>query len=384
MAHAQRSGGGWRARWVLADGVHYKSRSGFHRKRDAELYGARQESLTHGARWFDPHGGRLTLDAWWARWFPAQDLAPATLEGYAQQYRKYIGPRWGSALLGSISPLEVAAFEKELHTHLSSSSVTVVMSVLRGLLDAAVAEQLIVVSPVRAHRRRRPAPDEGRQGVVVDVRTVERIRSRLDCDEALLVLVAEFTGMRWGEVCGMRRSLLDLCPAKGRRSASGVYHINARVGAVHEDVHGGRYYGPPKSRRSRAVDLPPLLVELLLAHVRTMGERDLLFPDATGQPRRHDGWNRRSWRPACDGGAVHPRGRAAAPVCTGLRFHDLRHCHKAMMNSLRVPDAMQNDRLGHRPPGMGRIYDHPTPRMRSELVAALQRLWTDSRGRRGT
>jgi integrase len=380
MAYAQRSGIGWRARWVLPDGVRYGSQSGFRTKREAEAYGTERELQVRGARWFDPRGGRMTLDMWARRWFPAQDLAPATLDAYAQQYRKHIGPRWGSAPLYAISPLDVAAFEKQLRTHLAASSTAVVMAVLRDLLDDAVRERLIAFSPARAHRRRRLGPDDRREGVVVDLRTVEHIRGRLRSDEALLVLMAEFTGMRWGEACGMRRSLLELSPSTRMRRAAGVYHVDPLIGAVHEDAHARRYFGPPKGRRGRVVDLPPFLAELLLGFVGGLGERDLLFPDRNGGPRQQATWNSSRWRPACDG---HPGARAKAdedPICAGLRFHDLRHCHKAMLNALGTPPVLQNDRLGHRQP----TYDHPTPQMRADLVAGLQAMWTNLRPYEGT
>jgi hypothetical protein len=76
-----------------------------------------------------------SLEEWWARWLPAQDLAPSTLESYAQQYRHHLRPRWGSTPVARITSLQVAGFEKELHASgLASSTVGVVMTVLRDLL----------------------------------------------------------------------------------------------------------------------------------------------------------------------------------------------------------------------------------------------------------
>ena len=109
----------------------------------------------------------VTLEQWWARWLPAQDLAPATLESYAQQYRKRIRPRWGSTPVGEISSLQVAGFEKNLRAlGLASSTVVVVMTVVRDLLNDAAAEHLIPTAPAfRTARRRRRAPDDRRPGV---------------------------------------------------------------------------------------------------------------------------------------------------------------------------------------------------------------------------
>jgi len=200
----------------------------------------------------------------------------------------------------------------------------------------------------------------------------------------LLVLTATFTGMRWGEVCGMRRAFLTLEPGAGKRSASGWYEIDPLVGAMHEDVHSRRYFGPPKGGHGRMVDLPPFLVKRLLRHIEMMGERDLLFPDTHGRPRRHTDWLY-LWRPACDGQPerLTPGRRVRAPavpaLCPGLRLQDLRHTHKTMLIELGIPDVLQNERLGHHSAGIPALYAHSTTAMRAHLTAALQRLWRQRR-----
>jgi integrase len=222
-------------------------------------------------------------------WLPAQDLAPATLESYAQQHRTHVRPRWGDTPLGEASSLAVVEFEKGLRAlGLASSTVVVVMTVVRDLMTDAAAEHLIPRRPRFAPGGGRRAPDDRRPGVAVDLATVRSICDRLGHDESLLVLTAVFTGMRWGEVCGLRRSLLTLAPGAGKKSpASGWYEIDPLVGAVREDVHSRRYFGAPKGGRGRVVDLPLFLVKHLLRRIETRGERDLLFPDTHGQPRRH-------------------------------------------------------------------------------------------------
>ena len=214
--------------------------------------------------------------------------------------------------------------------------------------------------------------------------TVEAIRARLRPDDALLVLVAAFTGMRWGEICGMRRSFLTLHPATGEQPAHGHYTVDPVLGAVHETVGARRYYGPPKTvlkdGKGREIDLPPFLVELLIDFVEAMGERDLLFPNRKGEPRRHTDWLR-VWRRACDGwhGRIDQRtGQhtpGAEPVCETLRFHDLRHSHKTMMVALGTEEPLQDYRLGHTPRGVQGVYSHPTTEMRTKLVEGLEHHW---------
>ena len=61
-------------------------------------------------------------------------------------------------------------------------------------------------------------------------------------------------------------------------------------------------------------------------------------------------------------------------LCLGLRVQDLRHTHKTMLIELRIPEVLQNERLGHHPVGVAGLYTHSTPAMHTQLTAALQRL----------
>jgi integrase len=57
------------------------------------------------------------------------------------------------------------------------------------------------------------------------------------------------------------------------------------------------------------------------------------------------------------------------------RTHDLRHTHKTILAELGVPEALRDERLGHRPPGMRRVYEHATPGMRKEMIDRLELMW---------
>jgi integrase len=155
------------------------------------------------------------------------------------------------------------------------------------------------------------------------------------------------------------------------------------VRRVHEDVHARRFFGPPKGGAGRVIDLPGFLADLLTEHIGNIGGRQLLFANRRSAAIRHTDFLAR-WRRACDGSLMGAAASGAAPdalapICLGLRFHDLRHSHKNMLVELDVPEVLQDDRLAHRPPGMGIIYAHPTPAMREQMVYGLERIWADRR-----
>ncbi len=66
------------------------------------------------------------------------------------------------------------------------------------------------------------------------------------------------------------------------------------------------------------------------------------------------------------------------PVKDGLTPHGLRHSHKTWMAEDGIPEILAEQRLGHDVPGMRGLYAHVSPRMREELLAALQGRWEES------
>jgi len=327
----------------------------------------------------------VTVGTWWERWFPVQDLAPATLEAYVQQYRHHIAPRFGDVPVGQVTGLDLAGFSRDLRGRgLAPSSVTVVMSVLRDLLGDAAAEGVIAAAPKMPGRgRTRHAPVSVRPGRVLDLETLLRVCARLPGQFALMVVVGVFTGMRWGEVCAMRCVFLHLpgTDAAAGEGAAAWYEVNARVGAVHEDVHAHRYFGPPKGGCGRVVDLPPFLAELLTRHIQSVDGRELLFVNRREEPIRHSDWLYR-WHAACEGDTGRAGGGDGA-LLPGARFHDLRHTHTTMLAELGVPETLRDDRLGHHQPGVRSIYTHTTPAMRAAMIAELEARWTQMVARAG-
>lgn len=385
MASAEKRGNGptpWRARYLKPDGT-VGSEPGFATKRQAVAWGNDQEAAIRAGTWTDPQRGQITLDEYWAKWLPAQDLAGSTAERYASYYTTHISPRWGDKALSSIEPLDVAAFEKHLGSIRKSGTKDGVMMVLRLLMQDAAYEGRIRISPVQPRRRRgKKVVDDARKSVAITLPALEAIRARLPAPEALMILVAAFTGMRWGEFIGLRRSFLMLMPADADTPASGWYIIDEHIGAVHEDNKGRWYFGPPKDREARTVELPPFLVELLLDYLATVpADRDLLFVNQEGNPHRRSNFGRRIWRPACDGWPERAPSRghrgvaAAAPIVFGLHVHDLRATHKTWMTEDKIEKVARDERLGHAGEGMDAVYIHTTPAMRAEILTGLQRRW---------
>ena len=143
----------------------------------------------------------------------------------------------------------------------------------------------------------------------------------------VLVYTAAYTGLRWGELAGLRPGRIDVA----RRTIMVVEQLN--------ELSGRLEWGPPKTAAGRrAVSIPSTLADMLSEQLAapTVARSGLVFPTPLGEPMRRSNFARRVWRPA-----------TTALELDGLRFHDLRHTAVALAISQGAhPKALQ-ERMGH-------------------------------------
>lgn len=363
------------------------SRSGFATEDAAMNRGLEIEADARRGLHHDTTRGQITLDDYfWKKWLPAQTVADKSARNFASQYRTHIAPRWGTAPMNSIDTFDIGAFENALRKQVGQSQRRNVMDMLRFMLDDAVHAKVLQHSPMLPRDRTRRGSREvivQREGKVATIAQVLAICDRLKPTYAMLTLVTLFTGMRWGEVAGMRREFLTLRPATASTPASGEYVIDPEIGAVKEDGAGRRAFGTPKGRKGRRVQLPPFLVEFLLVWLAGLPEhQELLFVSERAKTfLERSGFDNDNWRPACDGWPARPHKNprwnreAAVPIVFGLWFHDLRHTHKTHLADGGIEPVARDERLGHVTPGMDGVYIHTTDAMRAKILNLLQGLW---------
>jgi integrase len=178
-----------------------------------------------------------------------------------------------------------------------------------------------------------------------------------------LYVLAITTGLRRGELLGLRWDDADLSEARG----------TLRVGRalVRE---GGRYIlGETKTKRGRRrVNLTPRTVTALKAHrkrqleerVRLAGlyeDHGLIFASENGTPLNPENLVKRSFKPLLK--------RAGLPE---IRFHDLRHTCATLLLSRSVHPKMVQELLGHATIAMTLdTYSHYLPSMGDQASGAM-------------
>jgi integrase len=344
--------------------------SGRRLRRSVHVYGTLKDAerertaLLHSLQagtYVDP--ARETVAEFFERWL--RDYAQAsvgrrTYERYEEIVRLHVIPTLGRLRLSDLRPAHILTAEREWREGgLSASTVLKHHRLVREALQHAVRWQLMVVNPADAVTAPRP---ERREMLVLDR---DQAAALLECaagnEFEVALLTALYTGLRVGELLGLRWRDLDLL--------NGQLRVQQAVQPV---KGGGVAYGPPKTHRSRrAVSLPSPVSEALqrqraaqtksrLAIGPDWQENDLVFTDAFGRPM-----SRTRLRLA------FRRLLAEAGLPT-LRLHDLRHTMATLMLAQGEHPKIVSERLGHATVGITLdTYSHVLPGLQA---AAAERL----------
>lgn len=274
-----------------------------------------------GLAFVDPRKGDVLFGAYAATFMEKRQKRTGTMARRRWLLKTFLLPRWRDVPIAGIAWDDVTEWADSVHTH-AEVTVRHAISLLSTILTSAVDKKLIEVNPL--HKRKwagRTHPGAKREKVWAYPAAAIGISERMPTEAtALMVLIAQFTGMRYGEICALRR---DNCLVDHVIRVNGVDHIfkvlrvDPDEGAWHEESrleedgaeHQITYLGPPKNQRSaRDVFLPDFLVERIEKH---LADSPHIYPFCTP---RGSLWLRSNWsdllRPAADGRpAVPPRTR---------------------------------------------------------------------------
>jgi len=305
MASITKVPTGWRARYRTPDGQS-RSRT-FTRKVDAERHLAGVEHSKLAGAFADPVFGRRTFGSWWEAWRSTRvDLRPSTIARDESYARNHIIPKLGAVPLASIDRTMLRQWVAEMSAKgLAPATVVKTVQLTSKALAAAADERLIARNPAERLPLPRVEVEEMRFLTPPDVAT---LAGSIDPRYRVWALTAAYSGLRFGELAGLRRGRVDLM-----RRRLDVFEIVV-------EVRGKHYVGPPKTRAGkRAVPIPSFMVDELAAWTAGKEPDELVFPAPEGGPLRASGFRRRVWQPAVETAGVAP-----------LRPHDLRHTAVAL------------------------------------------------------
>jgi integrase len=317
----------------------------------------------NGGLMFD--AGNLTVGEYLDSWLSDSvrgTVRSSTFERHEGIIRLHIKPSLGRVWLKKLTPAHVRGLHREkLDAGLAPATVGKIHSTLHKALSQAVSDGIVPrnAADVKAPR---PTPEEMRPLSETEVRAfLDLARESGDRFEALYVL-AITTGLRRGELLGLRWDDVSM-----ERSTLRVGRALVREGGRHT-------LGETKTRRGRRqINLTPRTVSTLKAHHKKQQEEKikltglykdhgLIFATRVGTPINPENLVNRSFKPLLE--------RASLPE---IRFHDLRHTCATLLLGRGVHPKLVQELLGHATIAMTLdTYSHYMPSMGDQVAGAMK------------
>ena len=361
--------GKYQASYIGTDQRRHCSPTTFTAKIDAEGWLAAESRMLERQQW-EPPGERAdrkqrerraeseTISTYASKWLAegvsSGRLRPLTQLDYRRSLDLHILPTLGDLPLAELTRSAVRTWNDSTLADTPPRARSKAYALLRALMNSAVQDDLTAVSPVHlrgagvARRKHELEPASIEELVVIVAAMPDRLK--------LIVQLAAWCALRYGELAGLRRNDVNLRTRQLRITRSVSY------------LPGETVVGPPKTKAgTRRVAIPPHLMPAVQEHLTQHvlpGQDALLFAgDAGGF--LHESVMHRHWSRA--------RKKAGRP---DLHFHDLRHTGATLAAQAGATTAELQARLGHATPDAAMIYQHAARQRDEQLAIALSRMAT--------
>lgn len=359
----RRRGSTWTAYWQVdsKQGRHQRSKGGFPTRKEAQAFLTATLAALQAGTFSEP--SKVTVREYLLeRWLPGRSasLRPSTFDSYRRNIELHVDPALGHTKLQQLSADHLDRFYADLlQSGLAPKTVRNIHTLVHKALQDAVRKNLVVrnvADAADAPKLARPGEREMRTWSPKQLRSF--FEGIADHRLAAAYVLAATTGMRRGEILGLRWSDVDL---RARRLS-----VTHTILTVSYQITPGT---PKTSRGRRSIALDPETIRILAAHrARQTSERleaaayvdqGLVFARNDGRPVHPDYFSQTFDR------AVR---RLKLPK---IRLHDLRHTHASLGLAAGIPVKLMSERLGHATAAFTQdVYMHVTPA--HEEAAAAQ------------
>ena len=205
--------------------------------------------------------------------------------------------------------------------------------------------------------RRIPLPKSTREEMrFLSAEEIGRLADAIDARHRALILMAGFTGLRWGELAGLRGEHLDLLRGT----------VDVRQ-ALTEAGNGVVRVVPTKTGQRRTVPLPRFLCKILTEQLaKYPGPDGLVFSSTEGGALRRNNFYTRHFKPALRQAGLDEK----------LRFHDLRHSAASIAIAMGANVKQVQQMLGHASATVTLdTYSHVFPSLAEQLREDLEQAY---------
>ncbi|SDF64947.1 tyrosine-type recombinase/integrase [Sporolituus thermophilus] len=350
---------------------------------------SQKEVMAKGRKWLQeienglmPDADKLTVGYWLDRWledYTKPAVKVRTYERYESIIKLYLKPRIGQVPLQKLQNPDVQRLFNQLAVNgkkdgsgLSSHSLNSVRICLHAALDKAVSLGYIARNPADdiriAQKKKRD----------IKAMTEEQAKKLLDVARGyeqkhfMIILLALSTGMRRGEIFGLKWSDIDLDKGEiyvQRELTPISRRLTGREGSlVFQDLKTPYSY--------RRLPIPPEVVRELKRLKRLQAENrlkygelyfddDLVICSEIGQPYNPNTFDK-VYKSMLDKAGM-PKGK------DGFCFHDMRHTHATLLLKKGVNVKVVSERLGHASVKVTLdTYSHVLPDMQEQVLEKLK------------
>lgn len=318
------------------------------------------------------------LEEYLLSWIDGYDAAERTLESYEEIISKHIIPALGSRTLSDLMPYHIQEYVKSAKKSgrlnckggLSLRTVEYHIAILRNALNHAVRLRLIPSNPcegvvVRSNTKN----SSSKHNVyVMTPDELDKILLRVKNTNIYLpTLIANSTGMRLGEVLGLRWKDVNF----NNRTISIMQQV--------KKVRGQLIIGDLKTVGStRVITVDRKLIQAMKAYKAHQGEKRLLlgakYNDHDLICAMPDG------RPRNPGTVSSRFRRFAQGLNLRISFHDLRHAHATLLLGAGIDPNEIQARLGHHDIAFTlRAYCHSSPSLQYRAADTFEKIMYDRR-----
>jgi integrase len=334
----------FRARWRDPSG---KQRAKtFDRRAEAVAFLVKIDAAKNAGTYVDPKRGKILVRDQAQFWLAGRDVRPSTAARDDSYIRSMILPHFGDVPIGQVRAAEVARWKMELLAAKSPATVSKALTLFKSMLNDAVRDGLLPANPIAGVK----LPSIERQEMrFLTPEELLRLADAIDPRYRALVFVGGYSGLRIGELAGLRTNRVDML--------RGVIDVAEQV----IEVEGKLSVGPLKTRAARRrVKLPRFVVEELAAHLAKV-QGELVFPSPDGGLLSRTRFRNRVWLPAIEAAGLD-----------GVRVHDLRHTAVSLWIATGANPKEVARRAGHTSVRtVFDVYGHLLPDADDALVDAL-------------
>lgn len=360
----------WLACWLDPNGQ--ERTKAFATKTPADKFWRDRESERDRGEYIDPRAGTARFDGLARRWLASRVVDPSTAIRYESMYRRHVEPTFGKRPVKAIRPSDVQSWQAQLGEKFAQSTVATSRLVLLGVLDLAVADDLIKKNPARSNVVTAVYAGIGESVQAWSSDMVNRVTDAHRESLRLLPIIGSTCGLREAELFGLALEDIDF--------EAQVLHVRRQL----KKLGRAHVFALPKNDRERTIPLPAWTAQSIRTHVAKVKPTPCTLPweKPDGPQRSHnilfrwiDGghmkpraYSETVWKPAIAAAGIIPKptkdGRKRLRYKTTRKegTHQLRHHYASVMLAGGVSIKELAEYLGHHDPGFTlRLYAHMLP-----------------------